>query len=380
MFAADRVELPTTFVNGCPFVELKINGHGPYRFLVDTGADLTHVTPRVAREAQIPSSQKSVGKAIGAGGQFEYQHIVTINRIEALQFSLSMVSASIVSPESARLGETRGVKDFGGVIGMRALQNVLLEIDYPQRKVSLVRPGSATYPAENGIPYTESRPHVTITTPSIKNPTAATLIDTGADGGFEFTDITSYPLRIGLVKKDCYSVGIGGSWRPLSGQLAGDILLGPAAWRDPEIDEANKNRIGSEALATLKILIDPTKRMLWLLNGETVTTTKWNGRRDPNGLPFVCGFGIYPDGDAYIVEEVDPGSRAERAGFKVGDRILPDNTTDKTASSSSEKNRYQIRLQVVRGSETRDHHVAPGSASCCPPPSSTSAIDAAARA
>lgn len=132
--AADRVDLPTTFVFGCPFVDLKINGRGPYRFLVDTGAEVMTVTPRVANEARIPNSRGYVAKAIGAGGQFEYQRIVTINRIESPGLLLSAVSASILSPEFARFGEVRGVKDFGGVIGMRPLQNVLLEIDYPDAK------------------------------------------------------------------------------------------------------------------------------------------------------------------------------------------------------------------------------------------------------
>jgi predicted aspartyl protease len=349
--AADRVDLPTTFVFGCPFVDLKIDGKGPYRFLVDTGAEVMTVTPRVAHEAQIPNSRDYVAKVNGAGGQFEYQRIVTISRIESPGLLLSAVRASILSPEFACLGEVRGVKDFGGVIGMRALQNVLLEIDYPRRQVSLAKPGSVAYPAENGIPYTEFRPHVTITTPSVRYPTTTAVIDTGGDGGFQFADIASYPVLAGLVKRDGYLVGIGGYWRPLQGQLEGDILLGPATWRDPVICGANNNRIGSEALAALRILIDPTKKMLWLLSGETVTATKWNGPLDPHGLSPVLGFGLYPEGDAYVVKEVDPGSRAERAGFKVGDRILVDSPAIKKTGQSPEEHLLQTRMQVLRGSE-----------------------------
>jgi len=347
VFTGDRVELPTVFFKGRPFVELKINGQGLYRFLVDTGADGMCITPLVAREAHTPAPRYSA-RLTGANGGTEALPIVLLDRVEAPSFSLHGVGAYILTAETAaRLG-SQVDKNFGGLIGMSALQNVLLEIDYPERKVSLIWPGKDRFPVADGIPYTGTTPHLWIATPSATHPTLLVLLDTGLGGEFNLNDIASYPVRVGLIKEDGFVAGVGGLWRPLVGQLAGEIHLGPAIWRDPKIHDGRENRIGSEALAPWKLVVDQQAKKIWLLNGKLTTTTAWTGPLDPDGRPAVYGYASLPDGDGSIVKEVDPGSRAERAGLKVGDRIR---RADPLADDRS-PDPYRIRLHVIRGSES----------------------------
>jgi predicted aspartyl protease len=351
VLSAERVELPATFINGRPYVELKINGKGPFVFLVDTGSVGMVITPQVAREARISSSQKSTANVTGAGGQFENQSMGIVDRIETPGLSLRVAAVTIMTPESATLLDKHGDRFSGGIIGMSTLQDVLLEIDYPRQKVSVARAGSETPAQENGIPYREITPHVTIATPSARHATATALIDTGADDGIELADIDDYPMRVGLSKADECSVSIGGYWRPLFGQLAWDIRLGSAIWRDPEIYSANTNRIGSAALVSWKLVIDPTKKMIWLSDQNQMAITTWTGPLEPDGRPAVYGFAFIADGDAFIVKEVDPGSRAEHAGLKIDDRLLPEAVDPIPSGQSPENKLRQIRLHVVRGSE-----------------------------
>ena len=349
--AAVRVELPAVFKNGRPYVDLRVNGKGPYRFLVDTGAEGTSITRQVAREAGISFSREYAAVVHGASGQSERQFMGTVDRIESPGLSFEVVDVAILTPASAALLAPRDDKLNGGILGMSTLRNVRLEIDYPAKKISLVRLDGEALPAGTGIPYTGNRPHVTIATPSSKHATTTALIDTGRESGFGFTDFASYPLRIGLAKADEYSRGIGGYWRPLFGQLAGDIRLGTATWRDPGIHSAKQNRIGSEALASWKLVIDQREKTLWLLDENQISTTTWTGPLDADGRPAVYGFVYVPEGDSFVITEVDPGSRAERAGLKIGDVILSQDEEAVALERARKKDPYLARLRIARGDE-----------------------------
>ncbi|HEX2862330.1 MAG TPA: aspartyl protease family protein, partial [Lacunisphaera sp.] len=319
--ATDHVALPAVFVKGRPYVDLSVNGHGPYRFLVDTGSVGTAISQPVAKEAGIAASRKYWARVTGSSGQSEHQPMGTVDHLEAPGFSLGTVDVSIISPQSAALLDPPAKKFIGGIIGLSAFRNVRLEIDYAGKQVVVHRLDTETPPAGAGIAYTGSRPTVSIATPSTLHATTNAVIDTGSDSGFSLTDIGSYPLRVGLAKKDGYHHGVGGFWRPLFGQVAGDIRLGSAIWRDAMISSADENRIGGEALGSWRLVIDQQKKLLWLLHENQMETTTWTGPLDVDGRPAVYGFACISEGDSFVIREVDPGSRAERAGLKVGDRV-----------------------------------------------------------
>ncbi len=349
-FTGDRVELPTTFIHGRPFVDLKVNGQGPFRFLVDTGTGGMCITPLVVRDAQVVPSRYTarIGIAAGIG---EDCTVALLNRVEATGVSFKGVGAYVLNPKAVELLGWRVGKDFGGIIGMQTLKNLILEIDYPQQKVALIWPGKASFPAAEGIPYTEDRPHITIETPSPKYPELTVVLDTGLDEVLALTDVASYPARVGLIKKDGLFGGIGGAWRPRFGQLAGEVHVGPATWRDPAITESPdtaENLLGSHALESWKVVVDQQAKKIWLLNGELTTTTTWSGPLDPDGRPAVYGFVSKRAGDEFVITVVDSGSRAERAGLKVGDHArradLPSDGKDPVPN--------QIRLHITRGTES----------------------------
>jgi hypothetical protein len=348
--ATDRVQLAAVFTDGRPYVDLRVNGTGPYRFLVDTGSAGTSITSQVARAAGISFSRRSSANVLGASGHFEAQFMAIVDRIESPGVSFEMMAVTILTPESATLLAPHHDTLNGGVIGMSTLRNVRLEIDYPQKTISLIRLEQEP-PSAIGIPYTENQPHVTIAIPSSKPATTTALIDTGADGGFYFTELTSYPSRVGWIKADTYQHGIGGYWRPLFGQLEGDIRLGSAIWRDPVIHSADGNRIGSAGLAPWKLVIDQQSKMLWLLEENQINTTTWTGPLEPDGRPAVFGFGVIAEGDAFVIKEVDPGSRAERAGLRIGDVVLPQDEVALADERVRRSDPYLARLRIVRGGE-----------------------------
>lgn len=81
------MDLPTVFIHGWPCVELKINGQGPYLFIVDTGAGGMVVTPRIAREAQVRNTTQKI-KVSGGGGGNAMLALISIDQIGAAHFLL----------------------------------------------------------------------------------------------------------------------------------------------------------------------------------------------------------------------------------------------------------------------------------------------------
>lgn len=349
--AAGRVELAAAFTDGRPYADLRVNGAGPYRFLVDTGSEGTSITPEAARAAGISAYRKDSVVVTGASGQTERHFMGIVDRIQAAGVSFDMIAVTIMSAESAAMLTRHDDTLNGGILGMSTLRNVRLEIDYPRKRITLVRLDQEP-PAGTGIPYTENRPHVVIATPSSKHATTTALIDTGAQGGFYFADLASYSARGGWVKADMYSYGIGGYWRPLFGQLAGDIHLGSATWRDAVVHSANRNSIGSAELAPWKLVIDQQKKLLWLLEENQINTTTWTGPLESDGRPAVFGVGAILEGDAFVIKEVDPGSRAERAGLKIGDVVLPQDVDALAVDPLRRNDPFLTRLHIVRGDET----------------------------
>lgn len=355
ILATERVELPTVFLKGMPYVELKINGKGPYRFLVDTGASCMAISPRVAREADVGFTPAKV-RLEASSGAFVDLTTADIDRLEAPGFTLKGFQSAVLTLETTQQLGTE--EDYvGGIIGMGTLRHVLLEIDYPHHKVSVARLDSATPPLESGHPFSGTgpyavvRPRVMFATPSAKHPLINVMIDTGSAFGFDISDITAFPLLVGLSKGDDFRNSLGGPYRSFVGQLNGDIRLGQATWRNPKIFSADQSRIGSEALAPWKLVIDPKRSFFWLVGDKAVSTTTWTGPRDPDGRPSVYGFAALPEGDSLIVKEVDPGSRAEYAGLKVGDRYTFESADSDMPGERAGKDPSRMLLRIIRGEE-----------------------------
>src|ERR1700749_2513731 len=67
-----RVEIPFKLVRNLVIVQLKINGQGPYNFIMDTGAGLMIITdPNLADSIYIPSKRLIKLTSCGSGGDYD---------------------------------------------------------------------------------------------------------------------------------------------------------------------------------------------------------------------------------------------------------------------------------------------------------------------
>lgn len=104
-------------------VEVQINGRGPYRFLVDSGADTSVVGLKIARDLQLPLGSPAVLHATTASAR--------VDRVRVDQLSLG--STTISDLELPALDE----RDVGGdgMIGIDALVQQRLMLDFEKRVI-----------------------------------------------------------------------------------------------------------------------------------------------------------------------------------------------------------------------------------------------------
>lgn len=114
-----------------------VNGTGPFDFVVDTGASLTILSPRVARDAGVNSSGSNA-KAVGAGGHLE----VSYAEVDSLKIGSMKVAKLRVAIMDLK-GIDQAIKlRLGGIIGYNLLKQYRVTIDYPNKRLFLDAPAS----------------------------------------------------------------------------------------------------------------------------------------------------------------------------------------------------------------------------------------------
>lgn len=125
-FSLDR-RIPLIIVEGL------INDRGPYRFVVDTGASMTIVSPTAARRARIRLQPDPSARALGIDGP----QPIKIGIVDSLQvggLKQAGLEVGITSMRPINLGAR--VKTHG-VLGYNFLRFFTLKIDYADELLHL---------------------------------------------------------------------------------------------------------------------------------------------------------------------------------------------------------------------------------------------------
>jgi predicted aspartyl protease len=120
---AERLEvLPSGHIAG----EVRVDGKGPYRFIVDTGASNTNLTAQLREARPDLARSKSAANLNGAGGATSVE-MVRIRELQTQGRTFSDLEAFVLP---------RGPMDelkVDGVLGADVISHGVLEIDVPRR-------------------------------------------------------------------------------------------------------------------------------------------------------------------------------------------------------------------------------------------------------
>ena len=152
-------------------VEVRVNGRGPYRFLVDSGADSSVVGLRIARDLQLPAGTRAVLHSMTAS--------TVVDRV--LVDELSFGPSTIRNLEVPALAEW----DLGGagMIGIDALVEQRLMMDFEKRliKVEDAREKAKMLDGEIIVTARRRRGQLILTQVSAAGLPVEAVIDTGSE-------------------------------------------------------------------------------------------------------------------------------------------------------------------------------------------------------
>lgn len=197
-------------------VEVRLNGRGPYHFVVDSGADTSAVGLRIARDLQLP-----LGKPAILNGMTS-RDVVDRVKVDSLELGPS----TIHNLEVPALREI----DLGGdgLIGIDALVQQRLMMDFEQKVIKVEDARTPIKISPGDIIITAKRQRGQLILTQVR--TGSTKLDAVIDTGSEVT-IGNTQLRDKLLRRNRFwnveAIGVTGQTMNLQMALVPELQLGP---------------------------------------------------------------------------------------------------------------------------------------------------------
>jgi len=143
----ERADVALELVGGMPVISATVNGRGPFRFGVDTGAaGYLRVSPALAESLGL----EQVGEAMAGDPSGRNPIRIPIYRVQSLAFG-DLTFSGVSTTPLPQLGPRAAQVD--GIIGIGFFETMLLTIDYGRLRLSA---GPGSLPAANGRDIVET--------------------------------------------------------------------------------------------------------------------------------------------------------------------------------------------------------------------------------
>ena len=321
--AEGRITVPFRLANNHIFVDIMVDGKGPFPFLVDTGGHDILTSPTVA--ALDLKSQGAMTSG-GAGETRSTSGYVRVGRLDLAGMTLRdqtmlKLDFSPVPVEGFQVG---------GMLGFEVFRRFVTVIDYERNELTLIDPARFTaadrakagvavpfvfydhmpqvagrlddLPARHNID-TGSRGEVTLARPFVErtnlraaHPEGVTAVDGWGVGG---------PSRSYVIRAKSLSLGEVTIDRP----VAGLATQGKGVFTDENFD----GNIGSGLLKRFVVTFDYDHQVMYLRRIATPPADAGTFDR--------CGCWLNLGDDGFEIKDIAPGGPAQAAGLKVGDVV-----------------------------------------------------------
>ncbi len=310
------VTIPIDHVSRHVIVNLRVNGFGPFPFVLDTGASgHGSIDPKVAKRLSlIPVDEVSVDDGSGINTS-------KANRVKVEELILAGVTfrdvTLVVGEFSSNADHAEAVHAEApcGILGLELFRDLMLTIDYPGNHIELSRdelgptgPHVLSFKSPDGLAYVNLE---------VENETLSACIDTGsqADCVFPMTFIDRLSpvfepviASKGRTTNNRYDILSTVLEHPL--RLAGHELPRPSA---DFVDFYPQGILGYGVLSEFRITFDQINRRVQFERNDDFSHA---GTQDRLGIRARPWYGLPK------VIQVRKGSPAARSGLRVGDVLL----------------------------------------------------------
>jgi len=326
-----RAEMSYLSVHNLIIIPVSINGSLPLNFILDCGISQTIVTdPSLAAMMRLKPEREI--NIMGAGGEQQIRaNVCTGNRIALHGVRGDGIPVILLQEDYLSLSAILGIPIFG-LLGGDIFRELVVSIDYGERRLAFVNPQSFTHPfgyqkvpirMQGGKPYlplhleqTEG-PSLDIEVLADLGASHFLLLETQADERLVIPS-RHLPANVGF--------GLSG---PIQGSYARahTVRLGRFRLNKPiisytqtynpfEVSRHSHGTIGGEFLCRFHVIFDLSREVMYFQKNRQYNKIFTQDR---------SGLGVMAGGNALeqiIVYDVRQGSPAWQAGMQAGDRIL----------------------------------------------------------
>jgi hypothetical protein len=312
--------VPFELLNNHIYVDVKLNGKGPYRLMCDTGG-ANVVTPELAKELGLSSEGAFEGRGVG-----EKSEDIGVTKVEKLEIGDATIANQVflvfaLGPFAA----VEGAPQFG-LVGYEVFKRFVATVDYEKKLMTLTLPSAFDYHGTGTVvPFTFNE-HIPQVEGSLDGISGKFDIDTGARGSV--TILAPFAEQHGL--KEHYGAtvaavtgwGVGGPARGLVTR-ARTLRLGTLEVVGPVVDLSQQKKgsfidpyvagnVGAGVLKRFNVTFDyGRQRLIFEPNANYARPDAYDR----------AGMWINRGPEGFEVVDVVAGGPADAAGLKVGDRI-----------------------------------------------------------
>jgi predicted aspartyl protease len=207
-------------------VDVRVNGRGPYRFVVDSGADTSVVGLRIARELELPMGEPAILNATTSRD--------VVDRVKVAQLTIGSSNIPDLLLPALRESDVGG----DGLIGIDALteQRLMMDFEAHQVRVEDARKPFKAQPGDIVVTAKRVRGQLILTAVHAGNVSLDAIIDTGSE-----VTIGNLALRDKLLGRrgtrfwTVQATGVTGVSVPLQMAVISHLQLGPITLQDVPI-------------------------------------------------------------------------------------------------------------------------------------------------
>ena len=321
-----RQTVPFKLVRSMVVIQLKINGKGPFNFILDTGVGLMVITDEKLTDSLHITNKRTI-KISGLGEREDYEALIAPQLNVNIQGLVSSnVSAAILQKDHFGLSNYAGMP-IHGLLGYDFFSQLAVKINFTDTIITVSRPKDmqvfrkatrVPINIQSGKPYMNAG--VVLPDGIFKN--AKLLIDLGAGHALSMENIETLPQN-----SIPANLGIG-----LNGLIQGhinrikEISIGnykisniissfPSESRDRNIAVSRDGSVGIGILKRFNIIFNYAEGVMYL---KPNLNFKEPSEHDMSGLGYYL---LGKDYQHLIVETVDKGSPGDESGIEVDDEI-----------------------------------------------------------
>ena len=218
---AQTASVPMLFSGTRPAVEVRVNGQGPFFFIVDTGAAGPPARADAALAAKL--GLKTTGTAQASDGSGP---VVPISEVMISSISLGSLTKRSVEALSRDYGGGEFTPKLDGILGLAFFEDVLLTLDYPGRRISLTKGALPPADGKTILDYELVEGSIVVAANLAGKPIKA-IIDTGNIRSVDVPSDWLRPLRFASFPRPAgRSTSVSGTGTVREGALSDPLVVG----------------------------------------------------------------------------------------------------------------------------------------------------------